>query len=51
MGYKASDWLTMPLCFRCHAQMHSGDAAFMDWQENFILRTLDKAFNDGIIEL
>jgi len=31
--------------------MHSGDAAFMDWQENFILRTLDKAFNDGIIEL
>jgi hypothetical protein len=51
MGYKASDWLTMPLCFQCHTQMHSGDAAFMDWQENFILRTLNEAFNQGIIEI
>ena len=51
MGYKASDWLTMPMCFTCHNKMHSGDAEFMDWQGYFILRTLDIAFNQGIIEL
>jgi hypothetical protein len=31
--------------------MHSGDAAFMSWQRYYILRTLDNAFNSGIIEL
>lgn len=51
MGLKASDWLTMPLCFTCHNKMHSGDAAFMSWQREYILRTLDIAFNSGIIEL
>jgi len=51
MGYKASDWLTMPLCFKCHAKIHSGDGDLMDWQGFFILKTLDKAFKAGIIEL
>ncbi len=50
-GYKASDWLTMPLCHSCHTRMHSGDADFLDWQDYFILRTLDTAFNHGIIQL
>ena len=50
-GYKASDWLTMPLCFKCHTQIHSGDAELMNWQPYFILRTLDKAFKDGIITI
>ncbi len=50
MGYKADDWLTMPLCFKCHIEMHdSGD--LKNWQAEFILKTLDKAFKDGIIEL
>ena len=39
-GYKASDWLTMPLCYTCHT---------LDWQPMFILNTLDKAFRDGIM--
>ena len=51
MGQKAGDWLTMPLCFKCHSKMHSGDAAFMNWQYEYILRTLDIAFNSGIIEI
>ena len=51
MGYKADDWLTMPLCFTCHSKIHSGDAELMNWQAFFILKTLDKAFDDGIIEL
>ena len=51
MGQKAGDWLTMQLCFKCHSKMHSGDAAFMDWQYEYILRTLDIAFNSGIIEI
>ena len=51
MGQTAGDWLTMPLCFKCHSKMHSGDAAFMDWQYEYILRTLDIAFNSGIIEI
>lgn len=51
MGLKASDWLTMPLCFSCHNKMHSGDSAFMDWQYEYILRTLDIAFNSAILEI
>jgi hypothetical protein len=51
MGLKASDWLTMPLCHKCHSQIHSGDAALISWQREYILRTLDIAFNSGIIEI
>tara|TARA_R100001530_G_scaffold6033_3_gene7243 strand:- start:17 stop:391 length:375 start_codon:yes stop_codon:yes gene_type:complete len=48
-GYKASDWLTMPLCYSCHAKAHSGDVDVLDWQPMFILKTLDSAFRGGII--
>ena len=48
-GYKASDWLAMPLCYRCHTKVHSGDIDLMDFQIMLILKTLDKAFRDGII--
>ena len=50
MGYKADDWLTMPLCFKCHIEMH--DSGYLkNWQAEYILKTLDIAFDDGIIEL
>ena len=44
---KANDYLTMPLCFECHASAHSGDADILDWQPDFIFKTLDKAFSCG----
>ena len=48
-GYKASDWLTMPMCYTCHCEAHSGNVDVLDWQPMFILKTLDKAFRDGIM--
>ena len=48
-GYKASDWLTMPMCYTCHSEAHSGNVDILDWQPMFILKTLDKAFRDGIM--
>ena len=48
-GYKASDWLTMPLCHTCHDKVHNGDIDVLDWQPMFILKTLDSAFRSGII--
>ena len=49
MGMKAHDWLSMPLCFECHASAHSGDASVLDFQADFIFKTLTKAFHHGII--
>ena len=46
-GMKANDYLTMPLCFGCHQSAHSGDRDVLDWQADFIFRTLDKAFSCG----
>ena len=48
-GYKASDWLPMPLCHTCHDKVHNGDIDVLDWQPMFILKTLDSAFRSGII--
>lgn len=48
-GYKASDWLTMPLCYKCHEKAHHGFSDVLDWQAVFILQTLDAAFRRGII--
>ena len=48
-GYKASDIFTMPLCFECHQSMHSGDTEFLNAQFYFILLTLDKAIQSGVI--
>ena len=49
MGMKAHDWLTMPLCFECHASAHAGDANVLDFQADFIFKTLTKAFKYGIL--
>ena len=48
-GYKASDIFTMPLCFECHQSMHSGDASFLNEQFYFILLTIDKATQAGVL--
>ena len=50
VGLKANDFLTMPLCYTCHTKAHSGDADVLDWQADFIFKTLDKAFRHGILE-
>ena len=47
MGLKANDFLTMPLCFECHQSAHSGDANILDFQADFIFKTLTKAFASG----
>jgi len=50
-GIKASDWLTMPLCYKCHTKVHNGDKDILDFQLfPLILSTLDKAFREGILE-
>ena len=49
ISYKASDWLTMPLCYSCHDKAHTGEKEVVDWQAQLIFKTLDKAFRDGII--
>jgi hypothetical protein len=49
MGLKAHDFFTMPLCFECHASAHAGDANVLDFQADFIFKTLTKAFRYGIL--
>ena len=49
IGMKANDFLTMPLCFSCHDRAHNGDADVLDWQADYIFKTLTKAFNSGIL--
>ena len=49
-GLKANDFLVMPLCFECHASAHNGDADILDWQAQFIFKTLDAAFRVGILD-
>lgn len=48
-SYKASDWLTMPLCYTCHNKLHNGSRWLIDYQPFMILSTLDKAVREGII--
>ena len=48
-GDKANDYLTMPLCFECHASAHSGDDNVLDFQAQFIFNTLQRAFSYGIL--
>jgi len=50
-GVKASDIFAMPLCYDCHAKAHSGDTEVLDWQHLFILQTLDKAVQHGVISI
>lgn len=48
-GYKASDWLAMPLCYACHNKLHNGSRWLREYQPFMILKTLDMAFRDGIM--
>ena len=49
-GIKASDWLTMPLCYDCHTKVHNGDKGVLDFQVYpLILSTLDKSVREGIL--
>lgn len=51
-GIKASDWLTMPLCYNCHTRVHNGDRDILDFQLfPLILSTLREAFKKGILEV
>ena len=49
MGLKADDWLTMPLCYSCHDRAHNGDSDVLDFQAEFIFKTLTAAFKYGIL--
>ena len=51
MGMKAHDFFTMPLCFGCHASAHNGDAGGLDFQADFIFKTLTKAFQSDILDV
>ena len=48
-SYKASDLYTMPLCFECHDEIHRGNVDLLNNQMFFILLTLDKALDAGVI--
>tara|TARA_Y100000310_G_scaffold151427_1_gene151020 strand:- start:415 stop:741 length:327 start_codon:yes stop_codon:yes gene_type:complete len=50
-GVKASDIFAMPLCFECHTRVHNGDVDVLDWQHLFIMQTLDKATQQGVISI
>ena len=50
-GLKASDIFVMPLCFECHTKAHNGDRDVLDWQAQFIFKTLDKATKHGVISI
>lgn len=48
-GMKADDFLVMPLCYTCHDKAHNGDNDVLDWQAEFIFKTLTMAFREGIL--
>jgi len=39
----------MPLCFECHDEIHRGNVDLLNNQMFFILLTLDKALDAGVI--
>jgi len=43
MSVKVDDWLTMPLCYRCHVEVHEGDID--SEQIVYIFGTLKEAFS------
>jgi hypothetical protein len=49
LGMKSNDWLAMPLCYKCHSLLHSGDKVTLSCQPLFIFDTLDKAFKEKVI--
>ena len=48
-GIKASDYLSMPMCATCHSFCHAagGDIEQFD----YIVETIDRAFQEGVIKL
>ena len=50
VALKANDFFTMPLCFTCHDKAHNGEDDILDWQAQFIFKTLDAAFRIGILD-
>ena len=50
-GLKASDIYAMPLCYECHEKVHHGDRDVIDFQAMFLLDTLDKATQHGVISI
>ena len=53
VGQKADDFLVMPLCFRCHNDMHLDTdrkgVGMRQTQARWILETLQVAFRNGIM--
>ena len=50
VALKANDFFTMPLCFTCHDKAHNGEDDILNWQAQFIFKTLDAAFRIGILD-
>ena len=50
MGTKAPDWAAMPMCVRCHGEIHY-DPDMWDEQWEMIARTLGRAIDDEAIGL
>ena len=51
MGLKASDILTMPLCYDCHSRAQNGDGDILDFQAPFIFKALDAATKHDVISI
>ena len=51
MGTKAGDQFTIPVCAKCHSDIHQGTwTTMVDLQWELICRTLGKAIDDGILK-
>lgn len=49
MGTKADDIHTMPLCRRCHDEVHRDQGAWLFAQVRWILLTQNRALEEGIL--
>ena len=50
MSYKAHDFLTMPLCGKCHSEMHTDTTLWWD-QPRMIFKTWTDAIGEGVIKI
>jgi len=44
-GLKAPDHWAMPLCFKCHTELHQGNKAMVNNQFEWVCRTLARFFD------
>ena len=51
VGKKASDYLSMPMCAQCHRDFHAGYLFQPGYQFSLIVKTIDRAFQEGIIQI